>query len=62
MSDDKIPFSMEMMSVGTEVYDDGRMKPIYVVKFTSRGETFTYPWNHLKKTVVEWMKIEGEEC
>ena len=58
--EDNQKFSMEMISVGTEVHDDGRVEPIYTVQFTSHGQTFTYPWKHLKETVLHWAEIEKE--
>jgi hypothetical protein len=59
--DNKNHFSMEMVSVGTEVGDDGKVEPIYSVQFTTPNGTFRYPWKHLKETMVNWMKIEGEK-
>ena len=59
--EDNQRFSMEMVSVGTEVGDDGKVEPIYSVQFTTPNGTFRYPWNHLKETVVNWMGIEREE-
>ena len=59
--EDNQRFSMEMLSVGTEVGDDGKIEPILSVQFTTPGGTFRYPWKHLKETVVNWMGIEGEK-
>jgi hypothetical protein len=51
-------FSIEMLSIGTEVSDDGKIEPILSVQFTTPNGTFRYPWKHLKETVGNWMKIE----
>lgn len=51
-------FSMEMISGGTEVHEDGRIEPVYVVKFISNGQPFLYPWKHLKECVLNWIEVE----
>jgi hypothetical protein len=53
--------SMEMISGGSVVHDDGRVEPVYVVHFTTgNGHHFYYPWKGLKETVLNWVRIEGE--
>ena len=53
--------TMEMVSGGTLVHDDGRVEPVYVVHFTTgNGHHFYYPWEGLKKTVLQWVEIEKE--
>lgn len=56
--DNKNRFSMEMVSVGTEVGDDGKVEPIYSVQFTTPNGTFRYPWKHLKECVLNWIEVE----
>jgi len=53
--------TMEMVSGGTLVHDDGRVEPVYVVHFTTgNGHHFYYPWEGLKNTVLQWARIEEE--
>ena len=51
--------TMEMVSGGTLVHDDGRVEPMYVVHFTTgNGHHLFYPWEGLKNTVLQWVEIE----
>jgi len=56
--DDNQKFSMEMLFVGTEVDDDGKVEPIYSVQFITPNGIFRYPWKHLKETCLNWIDVE----
>ena len=54
--------SMEMVGSCVKVEDDGTTSVVKHVLFTdTEGNEVRYPWQALKKVVIEWMKVENEE-
>jgi len=54
--------SMEMVGAGVKVEEDGKANIVMHVLFTDTdGNKVRYPWEDLKKVVLEWMAVENEE-
>jgi len=51
--------NMEMVVGSVEKNDDGSTKVNYLVKFSNGENHILFPWEGLKNTVLQWMKIEG---
>ena len=50
---------MEMMVGSVEKNEDGTVKVNRFVSFTTgNGHHILYPWDGLKETVLQWIKIE----
>lgn len=55
----RVDMSMQVGSVLKR--DSGKAFEFRVVSFkTSDGHEILYPWESLKKTVLEWIKVESE--
>ena len=53
--------TMEMIVGSVEIDDDGSTKVNRFASFTTgKGHHILYPWEALKRTVLQWIEVEKE--